>query len=175
MEHFIGAGILPYAFNENKELVFLLGLEEAGTNQTRNSMWSDFGGRREKSENPHETAIREFCEESMNALCTEDTIRKLMKKPSYVYKNNGYVEYIVRLDYNSDVINCYNRIMKNFDKCRKCKYRHKHKSHTIPSCPIGLAEKIQLRWFTRQEIEHEKNLRPAFRQTYNKITKNMSQ
>jgi hypothetical protein len=58
---FHGAGILPFA-NDSGEKVVLLGL-----NRDRHA-WEDFGGLRERNENPWQTGSREFFEETKKAF-----------------------------------------------------------------------------------------------------------
>jgi len=58
-----GSGIIPYCQN-GSEILFLLQKEEKGGSR-KNSGWNDFGGKRlMDSELPHNTAAREFSEET---------------------------------------------------------------------------------------------------------------
>jgi len=93
------AGILPYSFDQNGQLFFLLGKDNEND-------WSDFGGRCEyKDQNePINTATREFFEESLGAvLSIQECItiinenNKIVSKtlngsPYYMYPI--YIEYI---------------------------------------------------------------------------------
>jgi len=171
MKKFIGAGILPYAIrqdNQDNDLVFLLGLENH--KKDKNKLYSDFGGRREKKETPSATAYREFVEETMDMMGNNAEIKKLLNNPSVLHiADNTYHEYIIKIDFNEDITNTYNRIINMLKKCNKNK-----KYITISSCPVGLLEKAEMRWFTAKEIYENKNkMRPIFFKTfssfYNKV------
>nr|QBK89286.1 MAG: NUDIX domain protein [Mimivirus LCMiAC02] len=170
MKKFIGAGILPYAIRHGSELVFLLGLENR--KKDKNKLYSDFGGRREKNETPSATAYREFVEETMDMMGNNAKIKELLKNPSVLHiSDNTYHEYIIKIDFNEDITNTYNRIINMLKKCMK--YKNK-KYLTIPSCPVGLLEKTEMCWFTAKEIyENKKKMRPIFFKTfsgfYNKV------
>ena len=145
-----------YAIRQGNELVFLLGLE------TKNNLYSDFGGKRDGNESPATTAYREFVEETMDMMGNNNEIKKLLKNPSDLYiSDNTSHEYIIKVKFNEDITNTYNRIINKLKKC-------------IISCPIGLLEKVEMRWFTPKEIyENKKKMRPIFFKTfssfYNKV------
>ena len=198
MKNFIGAGILPYAirYEGNKakpltsessdkgnkakpltsessdkgELVFLLGL--GNRKMDKNKLYSDFGGGREDKETPSMTAYREFIEETMDMMGNNTKIKNLLKNPSVLHIcDNTYHEYIIKIDFNEDITNTYNRII---NKLKECMIYKNNKYLTIPSCPVGLLEKIEMRWFTAKEIyENKEKMRPIFFKTfsgfYNKV------
>jgi len=163
---FIGAGILPYAYDPYKGLVFLLGLENKGTDKTRNGLYSDFGGGRDDNESPKETAFREFVEETMNAF--GDDIKYSLNNPTLLYINkNSYHEYLIKIDYNKHISDTFNRIMKKMELCMTYKKYKNHKNLTIQTCPTGLVEKTEFRWFTSNEIITNKDkIRPVFYKTF---------
>ena len=165
---FIGAGILPFATNTNGDLVFLLGLENDGTDKSRNNLYSDFGGGREKNEKPEQTAYREFIEESMNAIGQNTLIKKAIKNPPLLHiSNNNYHEYVIRIKYDKNMSDTFNRIMKKMDKCMINKKYKKHTHRIIQSCPVGLGEKVKFKWFTPSEIiKNKKKIRPVFYKTF---------
>lgn len=168
---FTGAGILPYAKNKKGKLVFLLGKERNGNNKYKNNYYCDFGGGRENNENPIETAIREFSEESMDALNNIDFFKKIINKSKFIY-NNKYYEFIIKIKYNDDIVESYNRIMKKFSKCNVCYSDNKYITCGI-FCPnvSGLCEKTEFRWFTPIEILHtyRNMMRPVFLDTFKKL------
>lgn len=145
---FKGAGVLPFAFDKNS-IYFLLGREN------HEKLFSDFGGGRDKKEQPHETAYREFVEETMNSLDGNEKIKNELQKTETVFINEGYHTFLVEVEKNDTVVTTYNRI---FDKLSKCR------------CPVGLCEKSEFKWFTPSEIlENEKLMRPKFFDSYLKI------
>jgi hypothetical protein len=165
---FIGAGILPYATNTKGELVFLLGLENEGTDESRNNLWSDFGGSKDRGETPEQTAYREFIEESMNAIGDNEKIKKSLKHPTILYiSDNKYYQYVIRIEYDNDKIDTFNRIMDKMSNCMKNKRYKKHTHRTILSCPVGLVEKVKFSWFKPSEILKNKHeIRPIFYSTF---------
>nr|QBK88387.1 MAG: NUDIX domain protein [Mimivirus LCMiAC01] len=168
---FVGAGILIYATKPDGHIVFLLGKENKGTDDARNGLYSDFGGHREKNEKPIDTAYREFKEETMNAIGKGELIKKMLKKPTMLYiGDNNYHEYIIKLEYNDDLPGIYNRIMKELEKCMTYKKYRNHKHLSIPTCPIGLCEKSEFKWFKPSEIIKNKHkMRPVFYKTFENI------
>ena len=91
------AGILPYTFDQNGKLLFLLGKDNDGD-------WSDFGGRCEfKDRNePINTATREFYEETLGAVLTIQECIPLMSDTQKIISKtlNGspYYMYLVYID-----------------------------------------------------------------------------
>ena len=95
------AGILPYTFNLQGQLLFLLGKDAEGD-------WSDFGGKcefRDKNE-PINTATREFYEETLGAvLDISSCIEKINASPngnkviSKTLNGSPYYMYLVYVDY----------------------------------------------------------------------------
>jgi hypothetical protein len=70
------AGILPFAYDENDRLCFLLGLSSVHGDKA-----SDFGGLRDASDNnkPYLTAAREACEELMFILDADESFKQIRK------------------------------------------------------------------------------------------------
>lgn len=166
--NFIGAGVLPYSFNKKDELVFLLGLEyRLDKNGKKIRFYSDFGGHRENNEMPIKTAYREFEEESMGVLGKKDDIMKLLNNPKKIVKSNNYYEYLIPIEYNMSIIKTYNTLIKHLDRCM---ISNNKKVKFIPTCPIGLLEKVRLRWFTKNEIlKNKKIIRSEFYITFKKL------
>jgi hypothetical protein len=92
------AGILPYSFDQNGQLFFLLGKDNEND-------WSDFGGRCEyKDQNePINTATREFFEESLGAVLNiQECIKIINENNKIVSKTlNGspYYMYPIYIEY----------------------------------------------------------------------------
>ena len=170
----MGAGILPYAYKP--ELVFLLGQENKGNNPKRNELYCDFGGGAEKGETPTQTAYREFKEETMNAVGNNRSIKRALKNPTIKYiAKNKYHAYVIPIAYNRDLPHIYNRIMKELEKCMSYKKYKNYKHLTVKSCPVGLCEKMRLKWFTPSEIIQNKHkMRPIFYRTFIKIIKKLN-
>lgn len=142
---FKGAGVLPYAFNNNK-IYFLLGKEHD------EKLFSDFGGGRDKDEQPFETAYREFVEETMNSLKETAKIKNRLQNQKTYFINDDYHTFLIEISKDDNVIDTYNRIYSELSKCQ---------------CPIGLCEKSELKWFTPSEIlRNEKLMRSKFFDSY---------
>ncbi len=166
---FRGAGVLPYAIHRGN-VWFLLGLENEGTDKTRNNLYSDFGGGKEKGETPEETAYREFVEESMNAIGNNNKIKMALKNPPIVYKNKGYYEYLIKIKYDNSLTKTYNRILSELGRCMVDKRYKGHTHKSIVSCPVGLVEKVKFKWFKPDEIiKNKKRMRPVFYDTFTGI------
>ena len=160
--NYIGAGVLLYASKGNK-LYFLLGKENDGNNSRRNNLYADFGGGREDGEKPHQTAYREFVEESMNAFGRNKFFKKSIKNPTLIFEHTKYFEYVIKIDYNEDIPNTYNRIIETLDVCMDYRKYKGSKQLTIKSCPHGLLEKSKLRWISKEDIL---NNRKKFRKDF---------
>jgi hypothetical protein len=72
---YVAAGVLPYAFDANGKVQFLVGLSSVHDNQA-----SDFGGLHDKidSYNAKRTAAREGCEELLFIFDTNPTFEKIL-------------------------------------------------------------------------------------------------
>ena len=173
--NFIGAGILIYAKRPDGCIVFLLGKENKGTDTSRNGLYSDFGGHRDNNENPIDTAYREFKEETMNAIGKNELILKILEKPRLLYVGDkNYHEYVIQLDYDEHLPGIYNRIMKELENCMTYKKYRKHKHLSLSTCPVGLCEKSELKWFKPSEIfKNKRKIRPVFYKTFKNVLKRM--
>jgi hypothetical protein len=93
------AGILPYSFDQNGKLFFLLGRDNEGD-------WSDFGGRCEfrDQNNPKNTASREFYEETLGAVLTVQECHDKMTEnviESKTLNGSPYYMYLVYIDFTN--------------------------------------------------------------------------
>lgn len=106
-------GILPYTIINNN-IFFLLQKQQTKKNNSKDSLYSDFGGKREKSDpNIGYTAAREFSEETNGIFFNKENKNNLDEKiktstiitesllkyqiPEYIYNYNG--KYLIYLLY----------------------------------------------------------------------------
>ena len=179
MNDYKGAGVLPYSFNKDGQLVFLLGLENYIPLDKKSLKYSDFGGGREEGEIPIETALREFDEESVGAIEDKEIIKNRLES-SYKIVRNNYHQYAVRIDYCDKMVKTYNRIRDKLTSCMTMNLSvnnyNSQLKHSIKSCPDGLLEKKEFRWFTVSEILKNRDLfRDDFYKTFLMIVKKSSQ
>ena len=131
------AGVLPYTYDQNGVLLFLLGKDHEGD-------WSDFGGRCEFKDynDPINTASREFYEETLGAVVSiPDCIQKISNIPekniiiSKTLNGSPYYMYCMYVDFlnYSDVFNKVHSFVK---------YQFDNKSS------LKIIEKINIRWVT---------------------------
>jgi len=167
--NFIGAGVLLYAEVGNK-IYFLLGKENKGNNKKRNNLYADFGGRKEGNEKPHQTAYREFVEESMNAFGRNKFFKKSVKNPTLIFEHTKYFEYVIKIEYNEDIPNTYNRLYDMLGDCMSYRKYRGSRQLSIKSCPHGLLEKSKFKWFTKEEILNNKSqFRPDFHNMFKRL------
>jgi hypothetical protein len=154
------AGIFVYCVYDN-EILILLGKEQ----KTKYTLFSDFGGYKNKNETSQQTAIREFEEETMNILINSDHLKKIINKLPYFFnKKNKYMNYILKIDYTIDNIITYNKIRNKLNDClpKSIKYNFG-----------GCFEKTELKWFTQKNILENKHLmRPDFFRSFLYICNN---
>lgn len=81
------AGILPYYYNSDGELYFLIGQEPNGE-------WADFGGRMDPGEDTKTTALREFSEETRLVFGKYAKNVKLTKKVPVKKYLQASIQYI---------------------------------------------------------------------------------
>jgi hypothetical protein len=73
----LGAGVLCYSIPpDSEEIFFLLGRESGEGKNFVRKCWCDFGGRMEDGESEEDTAAREFFEESMGLVCTDQCLER---------------------------------------------------------------------------------------------------
>jgi predicted NUDIX family NTP pyrophosphohydrolase len=77
-----GAGIVLYSVNDAGETVFLLGRERLST-WKGSCRWSGFEGSRKEGETLAAAAVREFREESMDALLPPDEVARIIREKEY--------------------------------------------------------------------------------------------
>lgn len=149
----VGAGILPIAIYNNK-LHFLFGKE----NQNEKSApgFSDFGGRVEMGETIYEGALRECAEELTGFYGNKHMLRKTIKNSGGVYKiiHDDYHTFAFLTEYDENLPKYFNR-------------NHKYLwNETGGAYDVHLFEKIEIRWFTIDELRSNRHI---FRKFYRDI------
>ena len=151
------AGILPYTIWKGN-IYFLLGRDY-------DNKWSDFGGRVEPNDKAEyeTTAAREFFEETLGSVYDYDYTKKILKKCSNIISKTSsghpYYMYILKISYTDNIKLKFNST-KNFI------------SNTVTSIDKKYIEKNDIRWISKDTIEHSINnkslitLRNVFYNTY---------
>lgn len=168
------AGCLPVCYHQGK-LLFLFGLESPAEVSAKG--WSDFAGGLDSNERSgnekdiYSAALREMSEETSGFLGGPKQIDQLVKRNGgfckYIFEfpdeekgrkkiKKTYHIHIFRLDYDEKLIEYYN----NCHQFLYEKLNHKLLAST------KVFEKINIRWFTLEEMEQR---RSSFRSFYRDI------
>jgi len=131
------AGILPYTYNQQGQCLFLLGKDYEGD-------WSDFGGKCEfkDSNEPENTACREFYEETLGAViditdCREKIIHgKPIKIISKTLNGSPYYMFLLYVDFSN-----YSETFNKTSNFLKYQFQGNHNINKI-------IEKTSIRWVT---------------------------
>ena len=151
----VAGSILPITIHNNK-LFFLFGKENSLEDSAKG--WSDFGGGVEKGENPYKTALREGGEELTGFLGDDKQIKNIIKRNGGIHKyvRNKYHVHMFYLEYDENLPKYYNQnhhfLWERMDKNVLSKTK--------------LFEKIEIGWFSVEDIKNRKN---EFRQFYQDI------
>jgi hypothetical protein len=150
----VGSSILPACFYKG-QLYFLFGRENSLADTPG---WSDFGGGVEEGESIYETALREGGEELSGFLGDGKQIDKLIKKSGGFHKmqHETYHIHLFRLNYSDELVKLYNNNHHFLWKRMNKKYLSNTK----------LFEKIEIKWFSLEEMKRRKN---EFRNFYQKV------
>lgn len=152
----VAGSILPITIHNNK-LYFLFGKENSMEDSAKG--WSDFGGGCENGESPYKTALREGGEELTGFLGGEKQIKGLLKKGGiYKIKHNDYHVHMFFLPYDENLPKYYN--LNHQFLWERMNKEMLNKSR--------LFEKIEIKWFSMEEI---KNNIKEFRNFYQEIVK----
>ena len=143
----VAGAILPVCLVKG-ELYFLFGLENEKADTPG---WADFGGGCDDNETPYQTALREGYEESSGFL----NPKELAKQGVFKIVNETYHIFIVKHEYNEEIVKYFNR-MHDFIK--------KQKPELLNTV---LFEKQKIEWFSIQDM---KRRRKEFRNFYQVIT-----
>ena len=133
------AGVLPYTIYEDGTVYLLLGKDKDG-------YWSDFGGRAEPYEREAAaTASREFFEETLGVILSQETMRKILKYSrnyklirSQTMKGSPYIMYIVRVPYKNypETFSLFHNFIRKSKHCNQKK----------------LLEKTEIKWFSLENV-----------------------
>jgi len=149
----VAGSILPVCMCDG-ELKFLFGKENPMEDSAKG--FSDFGGRVEKGESIFAGALREGSEELSGFLGNKKELRTLIKKQGGTlnHSHDKYHVHMFHYPYSEDLVTYYNQnhkfLWNNMDK----QVLNKSK----------LFEKIEIQWFSEQEIRSKIHLfRPFYR------------
>lgn len=148
-----GAGIIPYAIYKNK-LYFIGGKEVFG-----NKKIADFGGKKENSETPIQTASREAYEESMGIFGNiKDITHMIRNKQSKRIKLGSYTVFFVKVTYNQSYIDMFKKTYEY-----TLKFYQNSDSSMIPE---GHLEMSMIKWFVETDFQNNPE---QFRQRFLKL------
>ncbi len=171
MDKIGGGGILPVARMGKNRVMFLLGREQVFEGWKGSGKYADFGGKRDKGENPLECAAREGYEEGMGFLGSKSDLRKKVNPSSADYidafvdpERLEHFVVFMRVYYNKYLPNLFRDVFEYFVNCSKKMDAGKY---VIESCPEGFLEKDEIRWFGYRELKDmverkDDRLRPYF-------------
>ena len=149
----MGGGILPVAIHNDK-LFFLFGKE------VYDGKWSDFGGGKENTESPFQTAVREGCEELNGFFGCRSALERLVRTNMVMeIRQKQYTVYIFRHVYDES-------LPSYFDN------NHAFIRQRLPKMidKNGLFEKSKVAWFSVKEMRDKKNsFRPFYKEVLEKI------
>jgi hypothetical protein len=151
----VAGSILPISILNGK-LYFLFGKENSMEDSSKG--FSDFGGGCENNESPIETALREGGEELTGFLGDGKNIRKLIKQNGGTYKitHNDYHVHIFKTEYDEN-------LPKYYNLNHKFLWERMNKNILNES---KLFEKIEIKWFSVEELKKRKS---EFRKFYQEI------
>lgn len=151
-------GVLPYSYNHQGNVVFLLGQERFETGFSDSLLWSGFGGRPEPEDsNVYQGASREAWEESMGFLGSQEELYlKLVQSDEMYTGGSGGITFLLKIPFDNNIHYLYKNI-----------YNYIRKSYPIHLAPKGFYEKIDISWFSSTDIIHQRNkMRPSFYKSF---------
>jgi 8-oxo-dGTP pyrophosphatase MutT (NUDIX family) len=152
----VAGSILPIAIHKN-QMYFLFGKENPLEDSAKG--WSDFGGGCDSGETPFETALREGSEELTGFLGDSTLLRKKVRNP-YKMVHNDYHMFLFRMEYDEKLPIYYNL---------NHAFLWKKMDHQVLS-KTNLFEKIEIQWFTIQDMKKYRHLfRKFYRDMVDKI------
>lgn len=127
----IGAGILPISINEEGKYCLLLAKEKFNPLWKGSNRWSGFEGSKKSSESCLENAFREFSEESLNTIVTEESIKHTLEKSKYNLKlvvnikqeksqTKYHVTYIVFIPWQTRCIEEFRKVKEKLQNLKMC-------------------------------------------------------
>jgi len=150
-----GSSLLPVTIYKNK-LYFLFGKENEKEDSTKG--FSDFGGGQEKGETLLETALREGAEEMTGFLGDAKQLKKYILSHGGVYHLPTNIDYHIHLffiPYDEKLPFYYNQ-----NHCFLWNHMDKNLLNKTK-----LFEKIEIQWFTLDDMKKRKNEFRSFYQT----------
>lgn len=135
---YASTGVIPYCTKKGKCYV-LLGLEDRSLKRDSTVVWSYFGGKKNKGENPIQTAVREFTEETLHCCDTSQQLsaNALTQKLSnwdqrfpFWFTDGLTLLFFLRVDYDES-------IPESFQQARESYLNHHSESSTCDQLKIG--------------------------------------
>ena len=122
----IGAGVLPYSIDADKNIYVLLGRERFMPSWKGSCKWSGFEGSRKPNETIACTAIREFVEESLSVPLEKAVIETIIHEKKYLMRivlkiinhdsNDRYhCTYVVRIPWDNTIPTKFHRTRKKIE------------------------------------------------------------
>ena len=155
----VAGSILPVTIHKNN-LHFLFGKENPMEDSAKG--FSDFGGGIENNETPLQTAYREGSEELSGYLGDSAAIKKRVEEQGNVYKivHNDYHIHIFFMEYDENLPKYYNN--SHAFLWKKMDQRVLNDSK--------LFEKIEIKWFSEEELRTQRSLfRPFYQEMVDKM------
>tara|TARA_B100001989_G_C24496577_1_gene442504 strand:- start:261 stop:1148 length:888 start_codon:yes stop_codon:yes gene_type:complete len=127
----IGAGILPFSINEEGKYCLLLAKEKFNPSWKGSNRWSGFEGGKKMTETYIDNAFREFKEESLNTIVTEENIKKVLEESRYNLKlvvnikqekmqTKYHVTYLVFIPWQTKCIEEFTKIREKLQNLKMC-------------------------------------------------------
>jgi len=137
----IRAGIIPYAYDDNSELVFLFGKEIYGK-------WSALAGTVKDNEDLAHAAVREFVEEIMGFYKEDDLLSYLNEDNKLVVIDDETISYyyLVPFVWDPNLPRYFANVTLFLLRCTGGK-KNKWGVPTLGTCDDGLFEKSMIDWF----------------------------
>ena len=150
------------AKDKDNKWKLLIGLDEYSKDDNIIRKWGSFGGKKEENETINESLVREFYEESMGIFGSLSDYEILIKKNKISERNVNYgkwngLEVICKINYDDSIAVKYNNIYNFLKKNIFVKNTANSKPlYTIKSSPIGLFEKVELKWISLDNFDISK-------------------
>lgn len=144
--HRVRAGIIPFGYNDQDEVVFLFGREIFGR-------WAPLAGTVEPSEDIVEAAIREFVEESMGLFHRDDLINDMASARHIVIEDRTATShyYLVPTSWDPRLPIYFSNVTRLMLSCTGGK-TNRWNVPSLGTCQEGLFEKSKISWFTLREL-----------------------
>lgn len=121
-----GAGIIPLSKNPSGEWMLLLGRERFLPQWKGSCRWSGFEGSRKQVETLQANALREFSEESLDAVLSREEIRQRIERKDYWIRvvlqitserrpERYHATYVVRVPFNTHIPESFARERRSID------------------------------------------------------------